>query len=85
MSTPEIKVGQHWQEVDPRYSALPIRVVVHIGEPYERKDLRTGVRREVRSVMLGYVGGMQKTTTTRSDRFNGKRGGYRLVKDVEPS
>jgi hypothetical protein len=74
-----IKVGQQWQEVDPRGGTL-VKRVVHISEPYMHKGTRNRTY-EVRDVML-QTGQSQRTTIARSDRFNGKRGGYKLVRDV---
>lgn len=78
---PEIRIGQVWQEVDPRFTHLPLRTVEHIGPIYKHKASRNRVI-EVRDVTMR-AGASQRISIGRSDRFNGKRGGYVLVKDVQ--
>ena len=62
----EIKVGQEWEEVDPRYSRR-VKVL----------EVREG---EVKSVRVANSTG--RSTWASKARFNGKRGGYKLVRDV---
>lgn len=85
MSEPEIKVGQHWQEVDPRFTA-PIREVIAVSEPYEMLR-RNRVRVEARTVTFQSVDSGRKSVarthgTDGKSRFLGKRGGYKLIKDA---
>jgi len=66
--TTEIKIGQVWQEIDSRPGTAFHRTVVGIAP-----DGR---------VILGYAHGSRLTTKAKPERFNGKRGGYQLIKDV---
>jgi hypothetical protein len=67
----EVRIGQVWEEVDPRF-------------------LRHVTVREIGSILVSnepsieIEGPTGKLTKARLSRFNGKRGGYRLVKDVAP-
>ena len=63
---PEIKVGQHWQEVGERR----VVEIVHLH------NLST-----VRPVVIKTLPDGRQTYAS-VGRFNGKRGGYKLVKDV---
>jgi hypothetical protein len=64
---PDVRVGQLWQEIDPRFPDLPPRRVVHVDS-----DL----------VLLLCANEKHVSACVRK-RFNGRRGGYRLVQDVE--
>ena len=61
--TPEIKVGQRWQDADPR---MHHRIVTIL-------EVRPG---SVKNILIEYAG---RKTWASANRFNGKRGGYRLV------
>ncbi|MGJ4857020.1 hypothetical protein ACN6KF_003004 [Labrys sp. La1] len=63
----EIKIGQIWREVDPRYPNLPQKVVLGF---------------ENGKVVLATAGIFTRKTKAQPERFNGKRGGYQLIKDV---
>ena len=69
--TIEIKVGQVWEEVDPRLNRK-VRVM----------EVRDG---EIKSVKIanhmGDNDNVGRATWASKTRFNGKRGGYRLIKD----
>ena len=65
---PDVRVGQLWQEVDPRFPDLQHRRVMHVSS-----DL----------VLLTCANEKRVSVCSRK-RFNGRRGGYRLVQDVEP-
>ena len=84
----EIKVGQHWQVVG--YDVYPYQVkeIVEISAPYRLQCSGNRVvdARDVtlRSVVGGRTTGARThATSTARSRFSGKRGGYKLVKDVE--
>ena len=62
----EIKAGQEWEEVDPRHSRQ-VKVL----------EVREG---EIKSVKIANSTG--RATWASKARFNGKRGGYKLVRDV---
>lgn len=64
----EIKIGQIWQEVDPRFPNLPHKHVIGFDD-----DGR---------VIMTTTGAFQRKTKVRKDRFNGKRGGYALISEV---
>lgn len=64
----EIKIGQVWQEVDPHFPNLPHKTVVGFDDG---------------KVIISTSGLFNRTTKAKPERFNGKRGGYRLIKDVE--
>jgi len=64
-----IKVGQIWQEVDPRFVG-PHKTVAGF-DPDGKVQL---------SVQVGV--GKVRITKAKPERFNGKRGGYQLIKDV---
>ena len=74
-----IAVGQVWRPADPRFPDAPHVEVAAIGEP--RKHLfprnRVAVVRDItiRNMATG------RTSTARSDRFNGKRDGYVFVRE----
>ena len=64
----EIKVGQVWEEVDPR-------------QIWQRKVLGFGTLKNAGKVQLvGTDSG--RISYALLGRFNGKRGGYRLVKEA---
>lgn len=63
-----IREGQIWQEVDPRFPNLVHKKV--LGFDPDGK------------VLLRPVEMFSRTTRAKPERFNGKRGGYRLVSDV---
>jgi hypothetical protein len=63
-----IREGQLWQEVDPRFPELPHKRV--LGFSPEGK------------VLLKPDGIFTRVTKAKPERFNGKRGGYRLIEDV---
>jgi hypothetical protein len=65
---PEIREGQIWQEVDPRFPNLVHKEVLGFDS-----DGR---------VLLRPVGMFSRTTLAKPERFNGKRSGYRLISDV---
>jgi hypothetical protein len=65
----ELRVGQIWQEVDPRFEA-------------PHKEIRGFT--DDGKVVLGPPNRSNGTTKAQPKRFNGKRGGYRLIKDVAP-
>lgn len=64
-----VRVGQIWQEVDPRFPDAP------------HKEVR-GFSDDGR-VIIGPVDRLDGARKAKRDRFNGKRGGYRLIKDVD--
>ena len=64
----EIKVGQEWEEIDPRYKTPTKKYIVAV---HEHSELVT-----ISNVQNG------RTTIAMLKRFNGKRGGYRLVKEA---
>jgi hypothetical protein len=66
-TAPVLRIGQLWQEVDPRFEA-------------PHKEIR-GFTDDGR-VVIGPVHRLDGATTAQRKRFNGKRGGYRLIKDV---
>lgn len=64
----KIKVGQIWEEVDPRtVRKVRIEAVVSL-------DMPKGI--QIRNVDKGSL------TWASATRFNGRRGGYRLTEDV---
>lgn len=63
----ELKIGQVWQEIDSRASIRP--KVMIVGLDGERVQLQN-------SALNG------RLTWAKRARFNGKHGGYRLIKDV---
>lgn len=65
--TTTLRIGQVWQEVDPRY-AMP------------HKEIRAFTDDD--RVVIGPVSRLDGATKAQRKRFNGKRGGYRLIKDV---
>jgi hypothetical protein len=68
MTDTAIREGQIWQEVDPRFPELPHKRV--LGFSPEGK------------VLLKSDGIFTRVTKAKPERFNGKRGGYRLIEDV---
>ena len=71
MKTPrgiEIKIGQVWEEVDPRH--IWQRRVIGFG------TLKNAGKVQLRGIESGRV------SYARPDRFNGNRGGYRLVEEL---
>jgi DNA-binding IscR family transcriptional regulator len=68
----EIKVGQIWREVDPRFNRY-IQVVEIANSTVRPIKLATI---DIETNALG-----RKTWASR-ERFNGKRGGYELYKDA---
>ena len=69
----EIKVGQVWQEVDPRLHREV--VVVSIDPVWINKNGSLGM------VTISPYGLKSMYTKARLERFNGKRSGYKLVKE----
>jgi hypothetical protein len=63
----EIKLGQIWREVDPRF----VRFVEVIGKDSQGFDCSG-------AVMIRTCGSLRKGSWCRLSRFNGKRGGYEL-------
>lgn len=62
------EVGQHWREVDPRVD----RVVEIVAIGVERVQIRAI-----------YTGGIGIPRWAMKKRFNGKRGGYRLIEKAK--
>ena len=73
----EVKVGQVWEEVDPRH---PIRKKV-VGFTTKSREVWPGYWVDVPAVELASETG--RKTTAQLLRFHRKRGGYRLVKEAE--
>jgi hypothetical protein len=66
----EIKIGQQWKEVDPRFERVV--EVVEIAP--------TGVRPvKIKTVGSSNANAIGRTTWADAGRFNGKRGGYALI------
>lgn len=63
---PEIKSGQIWEEVDPRYTPLRRIEVLEVVSVTGPKGIR----------IKSHSG---RTVWASAERFNGKRGGYRLA------
>ena len=59
----EIEVGQRWEEVDPRFERV-IEITMILHGGYVR---------------LKTVGSSGRETQANINRFNGKRGGYKLA------
>ena len=68
---PDLRIGQTWQEVDPRYPNLPLKTIIAF-EPDGR-------------VVLTTDGPSPRKTKAKPERFNGKRGGYRLIEQETPN
>ena len=66
----EIKVGQRWREVDPRFDRIV--EVIEIAHTTIRPI-------HIRTVMKDRKACAGKSYWASSKRFNGKRGGYELV------
>lgn len=70
----KVKEGQVWIENDPRnakyYGGEIYKRVVYVGDKYAL-------------VMSKRINGIEKQTKIRLDRFNGKHGGYSLVKGIK--
>lgn len=85
MSAVEIKVGQHWQEVDPRYKR-PVVEVVAVGESVRqqvRSFSRSAKFEDIRTITIRNIE-TGRTTRAKDSRFSAtaKRGSYMLVKDA---
>jgi hypothetical protein len=65
----DLKIGQVWQKVDPRYANLPHKTIIGFA-PDGRVILESGAEQT------------RRTNKAKPDRFHGKRGGYQLIKDV---
>lgn len=72
METIEVKVGQVWQDADPRDQGRYLRVV-------ETTDTHAIVMRTDRH---GAVWGKERRTRIRLDRFRPTSNGYRLIQDA---
>lgn len=75
----EVKVGQTWQEVDPRHERIVS--VIDLGEidatVYTKsKGIYSAKRERVPAVRLQCG---NRRTWAKLSRFTGKRGGYRLL------
>jgi hypothetical protein len=66
----EIKLGQHWKERDTRFN----RIVAVISIDHDRQ--KVGIATV--DPLTNYTG---RLTWASFKRFNGKHGGYQLVKD----
>jgi hypothetical protein len=64
----QVKVGQVWEEVDPRFDPPRTVKVEAIDEVAGKAVIRSNP--------------LTSATRAKLSRFNGKRGGYKLVKDV---
>ncbi len=81
----QIKVSQHWRSVDPRY-AQPVVEVVAISEPFQKQVRSNSLSPKhvtIRDVTIRNLESGRQTVAMDA-RFNGKRGGYELVKDIQP-
>ncbi|MDF2461996.1 MAG: hypothetical protein K0Q43_231 [Ramlibacter sp.] len=69
----EIKVGQHWQELDPRpeYQRTVEVVGLTTDQACIRRVVEPGTNR------------MPPARWAKRSRFNGQPGGYKLLKDVK--
>lgn len=74
-----IAIGQVWAPADPRFSVAPHVEVVAIGQPREHLFARNRVA-TVRDISIKNMA-TGRTSTARSDRFNGKRDGYVFVRE----
>lgn len=70
---PEIKVGQQWREVDPRFTRIVEILAVGTGTIRPIK---------LRTILFGGSEFIGRATYANRERFNGKRGGYALVKEA---
>lgn len=79
MQEPQLEIGQVWEELDPRSSRRV--VILGISEPMKRQVRDRGGRPQFIQYRRVTIQAEHGTivTNARSDRFNGKRGGYRLV------
>lgn len=80
----ELRLGQKWQEVDPRFPDAPLRQIVEISSPFAMDKFGGGKIEGVRNVVLLNLATNRSTTAKThtnkgAPRFNGKRGGYRLI------
>ena len=74
-----IAIGQIWAPADPRLLTAPQVEVVATGEPRQHVFTHNRVATvqvvSIRNVATG------RTSSARSDRFNGKRDGYVFVRE----
>lgn len=76
---PEVKVGEVWVECDPRRSSTlrgknpPTLHVLRVGAYYDGSEYVVIERR--------FEIGPPRTTTVKRERFHGRRGGYRRIRD----
>lgn len=74
-----IAIGQIWAPADPRFPDAPHVEVVAIGEPrkhlFANNKIATVQDISIKNVFTG------RTSRARSDRFNGKKDGYVLVRE----
>lgn len=68
----DVKIGQQWKELDGRFS----RMVVVIALDGERQKVCISKFDPLTGKLLG-----RKTWASR-ERFNGKRGGYEILKEA---
>jgi len=79
----ELKVGQIWQDVDPR--AIRYARIYAIGTGRRSIAIRTvykAGRGDIKSPIEWKVKPHSRMTYCDRERFNGKRGGYKLHEDV---
>lgn len=74
IETPAVRVGQVWQDADPRAEGRRLRVV-EVGATHAAVEL-VAPREPVSNARPG------RRTRIRLDRFRPTSTGYRLVKDV---
>ena len=74
-----IAIGQVWAPADPRFPEAPHVEVVAIGQPRKHVFPRNKVA-TVRDISIKNVA-TGRTSSARSDRFNGKRDGYLFVRE----
>ena len=74
-----IAIGQVWSPADPRFPTAPHVEVVAIGQArkhlFPRNRIASVQDISIRNVVTG------RTSSARSDRFNGKRDGYVFVRE----
>ena len=70
----DIKVGQIWQEVDPRH---PRFVLILDNSTWKNHVRITTIVKEEE----GWVASSGRATLANRKRFHGKRGGYQFVED----
>lgn len=75
---PEVKVGQVWQEMDPRFLRLVEVLKVLKADPKRPREPTVQIK------TIGFQGKFvdRRPTWTTPKRFNGKHGGFVLYKDV---